>query len=169
MKNFKIFKSLLLLSSSLSCLLIGTTVATLAGCENKRATHCNCKFKAPVLIPSTPVPPKPKPKPKKDPFKKELLKHQDWFSPFILEYDKKLFAPKINSKIVRDYLIENLCPNLKYDYSKVNFIGGIETAPKKPTIEWVRIVLNDLTKITALFITTPNHQVGIDFWISAQN
>ena len=168
MKDFKIFKSLLLLSSSSSCLLIGTFVATLAGCENKRSIPHDCKkYPAWHIKPSKPIPPKPKPK--KDLFKQELLKHKSCFFPFILEYDKKLFAPKINSKIVRDYLIENLVPKLKYDYTKVSFIGGIESAPGKTPIEWERIMLNDVTKITALFITTPHHHVGIDFWVFAQN
>ena len=121
----------------ISLLTLGTLPIIIAGCESKRATHCDCKFKAPELIPSTPVPPKPKPKPKpkKDLFKQELLKHKSCFFPFILEYDKKLFAPKIDSTIVRDYLIKNLCPKLKYDYTKVSFIGGIESAPGETTIE----------------------------------
>ena len=155
----------------ISLLSLGVIPVTIAGCDSKRATHCDCKFPAPVITPSTPVPPKPKPKPKpkKDLFKQELLKHKSCFFPFILEYDKKLFAPKIDSPIVRDYLIENLCPKLKYDYTKVSFIGGIESAPGKTPIEWERIMVNDFTKITALFITTPHHHLGIDFWVFAQN
>ena len=39
------------------------------------------------------------------------------------------------SPVIRDYLIKNLAPNLKYDYSKINFIGGKEVEKgRKPII-----------------------------------
>ena len=83
----------------ISLLSLGTLPIIIAGCDSKRATHCDCKMKAPKLIPSTPVPPKPKPvppkpkpvppkpkpKPKKDPFKEILLKHSELYNPFLLD------------------------------------------------------------------------------------
>ena len=149
--------------------MVGVAVSTLAGCNGKRKSilpECK-KYPAWHIKPSKPIPPKPKPK--KDEFKKILLKHHTCWFPFILEWNKKLFEPKISDEIVRDYLIANLAPKLKYDYTKVSFIGGKESAPGYSDIQWERIMLNDLTKITALFVTTPHHQVGIDFWVFAQN
>ena len=174
MKQFKTLKSLLILSSSLSVVLVSAGITSaLAGCSDKRKTtkdHECKKYPAWHINPSKPIPPKPvPPKPKKDPFKEILLKHHTCWFPFILDWKKELFAPKINDKIVRDYLIANLAPKLKYDYTKISFIGGKETAPGFPPIEWERIMVNDLTKITALFITTPHHHFGIDFWVFAQN
>ena len=156
----------------IALLTVGTLPVAIAGCSDKReATPHECKkYPAWHINPSKPVPkPEPKPKPKKDPFKEILLKHRScWFS-FILEWDKKLFLPKISDDIVRDYLIANLAPKLKYDYTKITFKGGTESAPGQTSIHWERIALNDFTKITALFITTPHHQVGIDFWVFVQN
>ena len=169
MKDFKIFKSLLLLSSSLSCLLVGVAVGTMAGCSDKRkATPFECKkYPAWHINPGKPIP-KPKPKPKKDKFKQILLKHSDWYNPFLLDWDSKLGMETFPSSVIRDYLIKNLAPKLKYDYSKINFIGGKETEKGKKPIIWNAIIQNDITKITALFLTTPLHHVGIDFWVLAE-
>ena len=147
---------------------------TVAGCSDKRnSTPHECKkYPAWDIKPSKPVPPKPKPK--KDPFIEILLKHTDWWNPFILPWDSKLIMETFPSKVLRDYLITNLAPKLKYDYTKVSFTGGkcIPTPEEvkmgyKPII-WNAIVQNDITLVRALFITTPLHQVGIDFWVSAQ-
>ena len=169
MKDFKIFKSLLFLSSSLSCLLVGVAVSTIAGCNSKRKSNLpECKkYPAWKINPSTPVP-KPKPKPKKDAFEKILLKHSDWYNPFLLDWDKKLIMETFPSSVIRDYLIKNLAPKLKYDYSKINFIGGKEEEKGKKPIIWNAIIQNDITKITALFLTTPYHHIGIDFWVLAE-
>ena len=170
MKDFKIFKSLLLLSSSLSCLLIGVAITSVAGCSDKRENqkdHECKKYPAWHINPSKPIP-KPKP-PKKDSFKEILLKHSDWTNPFILNWDSKLTMETFPSSVIRGYLIKNLAPKLKYDYSKINFTGGIEREKGQPKpIIWYAIIQNDLTKITALFLTTPLHHVGIDFWVFAQ-
>ena len=171
MKQFKTFKSLLILSSSLSVVLVSAGITSaLAGCsdkrENKKDHECK-KYPAWHINPSKPIPPKPKPK--KDAFKEILLKHKTCWFPFILEWDKKLALKEISDSVVRDYLIANLAPKLKYDYTKVTFIGGKETAPGYPPIEWTCINLNDYTKITALFLTTPKHHIGIDFWTFVQN
>ena len=155
----------------IALLTVGTLPVAIAGCSDKReATPHECKkYPAWHINPSKPVPkPEPKPKPIKDEFIKILKKHSVWFDPFILEWKDKLFEPKISDEIVRKYLIANLAPKLKYDYSKVSFIGGTESAPGHQSIHWVRIMPEDFTKITALFVTTPHHQVGIDFWVKAE-
>ena len=167
MKDFKVFKSLLLLSSSLSCLLIGVGVSTIAGCSGKKNSTPKCKFPASLIKPSKPVP-KPKPKPKKDPFEEILLKHSDWYNPFLLDWDSKLVMETFPSAVIRDYLIKNLAPTLKYDYTKIDFTGGREDEKDRKPIIWYGIVQNDLTKVTALFLTTPLHHVGIDFWVLSE-
>ena len=72
------------------------------------------------------------------------------------------------SAVIRDYLIKNLAPKLKYDYSKIDFAGGREDEKGRKPIIWNAIIQNDLTKVTALFITTPYHHVGIDFWVLSE-
>ena len=153
----------------ISLLSLGVIPLTIAGCDSKRATlpHDCKKYPAWHIKPSKPIPPKPKPT--KDPFKEILLKHSDWDNPFLLDWDSKLIMETFPSSVIRDYLIKNLAPNLKYDYSKINFIGGKEVKKgRKYPIIWNAIIQNDITKITALFLTTPHHHVGIDFWVFAQ-
>ena len=167
--QFKGFKTSLLLGGFGSLVFGGMLIGTIAGCSNqKNAILPECKkYPAWHINPSKPVPPKPKPT--KDPFEKILLKHSDWYNPFLLDWDSKLIMETFPSSVLRDYLIKNLAPNLKYDYSKINFIGGkeIEKGRKYPII-WNAIIQNDLTKVTALFLTTPFHHIGIDFWVLAQ-
>lgn len=153
----------------MSLLSLGVLPLSLAGCNDKRASNIpECKkYPAWHINPSKPVP-KPKPKPKKDAFEEILLKHTEWYNPFILPWDKKLIMETFPSTFLRNYLIKNLAPNLKYDYSKIDFIGGQEVAPGQDPIIWYGIIQNDVTKITALFLTTPLHHIGIDFWVSAQ-
>ena len=146
----------------ISLLSLGVLPITIAGCDSKRATPHECK----------PIPPKPKPKPKpkptKDPFKEILLKHSDLFHPFLLDWDSKLIMETFPSAVIRDYLIKNLAPKLKYDYTKVSFTGGKEVEKGEQPIIWYAIIQNDLTKVTALFTTTPHHHVGIDFWVQSE-
>ena len=142
---------------------------TIAGCSDKRnSTPHECKkYPAWNINPSKPVP-KPKPKPKKDPFKEILLKHSDVFHPFILDWDSKLVMETFPSEVIRDYLIKNLAPELKYDYTKIDFTGGRVDEKGEQSIIWNAIIQNSFTRVTALFLTTPAHYVGIDFWVFAQ-
>ena len=170
--QFKGFKTSLLLGGFGSLVFGGMLIGTVAGCSDKRnSTPHECKkYPAWDINPSKPIPkPKPKPKPKKDPFKEILLKHTDWYNPFILPWDSKLIMETFPSPVLRDYLIKNLAPKLKYDYTKISFKGGKWVDEKKEkSIIWYGLIKNELTRLRALFITTPLHQVAIDFWVSAQ-
>ena len=151
----------------MSLLLLGSLPLTIAGCSDKRnSTPHECKkYPAWDIKPSKPI---PKPKPKKDPFEKILLEHSDWYNPFLLDWDSKLVMETFPSAVIRDYLIKNLAPKLKYDYSKIDFAGGREDEKGRKPIIWYAIVQNELTKVTALFLTTPGHHVGIDFWVLSE-
>ena len=166
--KFKGFKTSLLLGGFSSVVFGGLLIGTIAGCSNqKNATLPECKkYPAWVIKPSKPIPPTPTPT--KDPFKEILLKHSDLFNPFLLDWDSKLIMETFPSSVLRDYLIKNLAPNLKYDYSKINFTGGKEVEKGKKPIIWNAIIQNDLTKVTALFLKTPYHHVGIDFWVLSE-
>ena len=168
--QFKGFKTSLLLGGFGSLVFGGMLIGTVAGCSSSANKMPECKkYPAWHINPSKPVPkPEPKPKPTKDPFEEILLKHSDWYNPFLLDWDSKLVMKTFPSSVLRDYLIKNLAPKLKYDYSKINFTGGKEVEKGRKPIIWNAIIQNDLTKVTALFLTTPYHHVGIDFWVSAQ-
>ena len=167
--QFKGFKTSLLLGGFGSLVFGGMVIGTVAGCNAANKTPECKKYPAWNIDPSKPVPkPKPKPKPKKDPFKEILLKHSDWYNPFLLDWDSKLVMETFPSAVIRDYLIKNLAPTLKYDYTKIDFTGGREDEKDRKPIIWYGIVQNDLTKVTALFLTTPLHHVGIDFWVLSE-
>ena len=166
--KFKGFKTSLLLGGFSSVVFGGLLIGTVAGCSEKNVVIPECKkYPAWHINPSKPIP-KPEPKPEKDKFEQILLKHSDWYNPFLLDWDSKLGMETFPSSVIRDYLIKNLAPKLKYDYSKINFIGGKETEKGKKPIIWNAIIQNDITKVTALFLTTPLHHVGIDFWVLAE-
>ena len=106
MKDFKIFKSLLMLSSSLSCLLVGVAVSTLAGCNHKKAK------------------PKPAPEIKWTPTTKakslitETLKHFDQKHPFSYDfkkYFKDTWGDDFDSPEAKELFIKWFFPKIPND------------------------------------------------------
>lgn len=106
MKDFKIFKSLLMLNSSLSCLLVGVAMSTLAGCKDK-----NKKTKTETEIKWTPTI-------KAKSLITETLIHFDQKHPFCYDfkkYFKNTWGDDFDSAEAKELFIKWFFPKIPND------------------------------------------------------